>query len=360
MDTSKDNKGFLVETLALWLGTPGRDVAKAIDIPQEKISYLYELLEKDPIAASEWYFRKLLYIATLMTKERDRYFLTDAVKRLRQMSRKDLIEINKSSFVKLYLALLAKLRAQPILWKDQKRSCVCLTHDIDSRACYEFIPHVLELERQYRCPATFNFLTAWGYTPDQGLLRDISSRGSEVGLHGRTHDIALGGTPKRDIKDQLSRAREALGMPIRGFRAPALAISRNVLEVLCEIGIEYDSSMKSLSCYGQGAETCFPYIHKGIPLWEVPLTIQDDRIFRDLHLSAEEGLGVFKELILRIHAVGGVSVINTHPRILAQKETFFKEFLAWLSAQDGMWVTTTQEVVACMKNRKQEVAHHGS
>ena len=74
-------------------------------------------------------------------------------------------------------------------------------------------------------------------------------------------------------------------------------------------------------------------------------------MFRDQHLSCEEGFGIVKELTKRIANVGGVTVINTHPRILKEKFRFYQDLLEWLSYRKDFLVSPTGKVVDFMEKR---------
>lgn len=342
----------VIENFSIWTRLEPETV-KANIKEIEDMQRINTLLDLNVMGPMERVARRLMHRILLYTPKEHRHLITDTIKRLRQLVRKDLIEVPHCIFVEIYLDLIRKLNIKPLDWRGLK-SCVCLTHDVDSAEGYEFINKVLQLEKQLKTRSTYNFLTGWGYKVDRDLLKELSDNNFEIGLHGWTHDIALGCRNKNRIKSELSRAMDELGVPIEGFRAPAFSITRSLLEVLVQLGIKYDSSMKMMSCYAQGVESAYPYRYPGVNIWEIPLTIQDDRIFRDLHLSCEEGLGVVKELTTRVSEVGGVTVINTHPRLLKFKYRFYEDLLHWLLRQPDMLICPMNEVVALMEERVQK------
>jgi peptidoglycan/xylan/chitin deacetylase (PgdA/CDA1 family) len=339
----------VLNNLSLWTSLSPDFISSTIG-NQEKIKKINSLLDLNIIPPSEALYRRVLHKTLLHSPINYRLKITDSVKKLRQFVRKDLIEIPHCTFVEIYLDLIRRPGALPLSWNGNK-ACVCLCHDVDSKECYDFIPKLVDLEKHFKVRSTYNFLTNWEYKVEHSLLKELSDNNFEVGLHGWTHDIALGCRDRKRIKNELSRALDVLGMPVKGFRAPAFSITKSLLEVLSELGIKYDSSMKTLSCYGQGVETPYPYRFPNIDIWEIPLTIQDDRIFRDLHLSCEEGLGVIKELTSRTIQVNGVTVINTHPRLVKHKFSFYKDLLDWLVRQPEIFICPMNEVIGLMGQR---------
>ncbi len=96
------------------------------------------------------------------------------------------------------------------------------------------------------------------------LVREIRSDGHEIASHGYGHIEILRQSRKEFYRD-VSRSKDVLeqiiGEPVKGYRAPDFSITHSTLwalEVLKEVGFEYDSSI-------------FPIRHSryGIPDWPV-------------------------------------------------------------------------------------------
>ncbi|MFH0852535.1 MAG: polysaccharide deacetylase family protein [bacterium] len=346
----------ILNNLALWLGVKSQDVKKIGEIFLERPNSYYEgILDSQGCSRTEWLVRRLTHKIIKFIKERNRYNILDTIKKIRQLQRKDLIEISQCRFTALDAQLRKDLNIPPIDWRG-KKAVICLSHDIDSVNDYKISRKVFELNRKYGLKSTFNFLTHWGYEIDREFLKELDKDGFEIGLHGYTHDIAIGIRPEERIKRELGWALEKINWPVKGYRAPAFAVTKRLLKALKELGIKYDSSMKTVSCYGQAVETFYPYRFPGVGIWEIPLTIQDDRVFRDLNLSNEEGLGVIKELAQRVIDVGGVAVINNHPKLISDKMYYYEELLKWIAGLDNVWVATTGEVIDFMEEREKNIA----
>lgn len=346
----------ILKNLAVWLGLPVKKLKEA-DIAFDGLpsDYYENILNCQIVSSKEGLVRRLTHKTVKYLKESNRYYVLDAIKKIRQFKRKGLVEISQCRFVSLDRALRAQLNISAIDWRG-KKAVVCLSHDVDSIQDYQDSPGIYELNKKYGIRSNFNFLTHWGYHVDQDFIKELAAHGFEIGLHGYTHDIAVGIRPETRIKKELSLALKELDYPVKGYRAPAFAVTRRLLKVLKELGIKYDSSMKSVSCYGQAVETFYPYRYPDVGIWELPLTIQDDRVFRDLHLSNEEGLGVIKELTRRVIDIGGVMVINNHPKLATAKMYYYEELLKWIAGLDNVWVATTGEVVNFMEAREKKIS----
>jgi len=94
-----------------------------------------------------------------------------------------------------------------------------------------------------------------------GLVEEIADRGHEIGCHGLHHECAIDPNTKEprfskaEYKGQLRTAKakleEASGQRVTGYRAPGAYVGGWVLDVLEDIGFEYDSSVARNSLYNK-------------------------------------------------------------------------------------------------------------
>ncbi len=124
--------------------------------------------------------------------------------------------------------------------------------DLIIRRC---LPRFASLFGQRGIPATFFVVgrdvdvAANGATARsvRSALRDMVSEGHEIANHSYSHPYRLSRLPPAELRDEIARAHELLskvaGTPVVGFRAPGYDVSAQVLEVLCELGYLYDSSV---------------------------------------------------------------------------------------------------------------------
>ena len=107
---------------------------------------------------------------------------------------------------------------------------------------------LLEVLAEAETRATF-FVLGWVAERHPELLRRLVEQGHEVGSHGYDHE-KLYDTDPASLRRALSRAKrateDACGRAVRGHRAPYFSLTRQSLwavEVLAELGFEYDSSV---------------------------------------------------------------------------------------------------------------------
>lgn len=104
------------------------------------------------------------------------------------------------------------------------------------------------------------FVLGWVAERHAALVREIHRRGHEVACHGYGHRMIHRQT-RREFGEDVARAKATLedtvGTAVIGYRAPTFSVTRETLwslQVLCEAGFQYDSSI-------------FPIVHDryGIP-----------------------------------------------------------------------------------------------
>jgi len=142
---------------------------------------------------------------------------------------------------------------------------------------------VLELLDETGVHATFFVLGMLAkHRPD--LVKKIHGEGHEIAIHGTNHvhltrlDRAAA---RQDIGDSVSLISDIIGGSVHGFRAPIFSITREnlyVLDLLAELGLEYDSSIfpKAMPRYGIEGFDPEPRNYKlpeGGRIVELPLTI---------------------------------------------------------------------------------------
>lgn len=205
-----------------------------------------------------------------------------------------------------------------------------LTFDIDYKQDYDLLPHFLEDLAKHNFPATINLITHADYTISHSFISDLQKSGFEIGLHGDTHNTALAFLPKTIIRRKLQRAIDRLGFLPFGYRSPGLSYSRNLIEVLDELGFLYDSSLTTGISMYKSLE--FPYIfqHPGLRLAEVPLFMQDYNFFVNDLFSEQEAITIFKTQIAEMVKIGGVALINLHPLISFDKKVFWQALLGFM------------------------------
>jgi polysaccharide deacetylase family protein (PEP-CTERM system associated) len=89
------------------------------------------------------------------------------------------------------------------------------------------------------------FVLGWVAEKCPALVRRIAAAGHELASHGYGHDLIYTLSPdafREDVKRGVGLVEEASGHKVRGYRAPSFSITDWALDILQELGLEYDSS----------------------------------------------------------------------------------------------------------------------
>jgi peptidoglycan-N-acetylglucosamine deacetylase len=107
---------------------------------------------------------------------------------------------------------------------------------------------ILDVLSENKLKATF-FCMGWIAQKYPDILKQIKSRGHEIGCHSNMHELVYRQNKKQfwqDTQIAIKSIEDITGDKINMFRAPAFSINRETrwaFEVLAEFGIEYDSSV---------------------------------------------------------------------------------------------------------------------
>jgi len=148
---------------------------------------------------------------------------------------------------------------------DEARLC-CLTVDVDSLHCYtrfhglgpvdpaianavydRALPRFAEFFERHGVRATFFLIASDLETPgNREVAEDLCRRGHEIASHSLTHPFPFALQPeaalRREILGSKAALEDALGVAVRGFRAPGLGITPAMRPLLREAGYAWDSS----------------------------------------------------------------------------------------------------------------------
>lgn len=141
---------------------------------------------------------------------------------------------------------------------------------------------LLEMFERAGVRATF-FVLGWVTERYPGLVREIVAGGHEIACHGYSHELVYRQTPAV-FRDESRRSKDMLEnitqRPVRGYRAASYSIiaeSTWALDILAELGFEYDSSIFPVhhDRYGMPDAQREPHVLKtpaGHSLVEFPLS----------------------------------------------------------------------------------------
>lgn len=107
---------------------------------------------------------------------------------------------------------------------------------------------ILDLFDGAEVKGTF-FVLGWVADRHPALVREIAARGHEVACHGWSHQLVYNQQPavfREEARNCKALLEDLTGQPVLGYRAASYSItSRSLwaLDVLCELGFRYDSSI---------------------------------------------------------------------------------------------------------------------
>lgn len=107
---------------------------------------------------------------------------------------------------------------------------------------------LLDMLAERGVKATF-FVLGWVAARFPELVRCIAAHGHEIGCHGYSHQLIYKQTPA-EFEEETRKAKmlleDLIGAPVLGYRAASFSIvssSRWALDILIELGFQYDSSI---------------------------------------------------------------------------------------------------------------------
>lgn len=235
-------------------------------------------------------------------------------------------------------------------WPRRARAALILTHDVESAAGLRNAVRVADLEEERGLRSSFN-LVGSDYVLDPGILRELSERGFELGLHGVHHDRSLFSS-RSEFERQLPLLRaQAARLGVRGFRSPA---THRVWPWLGELPVDYDCTVPFSDPYEpQPGGCCSPWPFFIGEVIELPYTLPQDHT--TFTLLGERTIGLWLRQLERIEAAAGLAQCLSHPDpgYLGdpRKEALYREFLDAVASRPGLWRALPREVAAWWRRR---------
>jgi peptidoglycan/xylan/chitin deacetylase (PgdA/CDA1 family) len=235
-------------------------------------------------------------------------------------------------------------------WPDRHRAALTLTHDIETAAGFRLAVDIADLEESRGFRSSFNVVGSW-YPIDHGVVRELSERGFEIGLHGLQHDHSLFSS-RGEFERQLPAINDAVAMlGATGFRSPA---THRVHEWISELPVAYDCSFPHSDPYEPqpgGCCTLWPYQIGSVV--ELPYTTpQDHTLF---NLLREQTIDLWLRQVEAIDARYGLIQFLTHPDRGylgdARNRALYSGLLDALGMRNGLWRALPREVAHWWKTR---------
>ena len=235
-------------------------------------------------------------------------------------------------------------------WPNGATFAFVPTHDVETADGMRNIERIAKMEEELGFRSSWN-IVPHKYPVDRGLLRELQSRGFEIGVHGYNHDGKL--FTSRAMFDSrvpaINAALDAFGAV--GFRAPM--VHRN-LAWLQSLEIEYDASCFDADPYQAmpgGVGSAWPFMAGRFV--ELPYTLpQDHTLF--VALKERDGR-IWMEKLDFIVKLGGMALFITHPDYLDSddRRDAYRRLLERARDMDGMWHALPRQVAAWWRDRDQ-------
>ena len=215
------------------------------------------------------------------------------------------------------------------------------------------IPRILALHRELEVPATF-FLPAHVAERHPAMLEAILADGHEIAHHGYMHENVFG-LPYEDERAIFVHASERLerltGKAPLGWSAPDWGVSQQTLEILCELGMQYDASLME-----------FDRIHwietRRGRLVELPIsTPLDDWALFGVSLfpsgsyanaPAATAQQIWKEEFDGLRHFGGLFNSTFHPNLTGRpgRLRMLRELFGYMRSFDDVWWGTCEQAAS--------------
>lgn len=234
-------------------------------------------------------------------------------------------------------------------WPDRHRAAIVLTHDVEGEEGVRLALELADLEQEHGFRSAFNF-GAW-YETDPGVLRELTGRGFEVGMHGLVHDRTLFSSYEAFEASLPALAELAERLGAVGFRSPA---THRVFDWLGKLPVEYDCTIPNSDPYEPQPGGCcsvWPFLVG--PVVELPYTLPQDHTL--LTLLSRRSPDLWLEQAAQIEGEYGLVQCVSHPDrgYLGdpEKRAIYAEFLRGMAERAGFWRALPREVAAWWRRR---------
>ena len=148
----------------------------------------------------------------------------------------------------------------------------------------------------------------------------------------------------------------------KGFRAPWLNRTKDLWEVLSDMGFLYDSSYPDTDVHtpayaNTGVSSALPYHPRGLPILEIPLTLpQDWELLSWMKLPFDEAVALWRKKIEYTKQCEGMAVLLAHPRDYrdARRLEALRLFVLENASVSEVWLTSLGEFARFWIEREYE------
>ena len=257
--------------------------------------------------------------------------------------------------------LVSYMRAQQIsaipfiwFWPRGKKSCVVITHDVETESGRDFTGTLMDLDERYGIRASFQLIPQDRYQVTPAYLAGIRDRGFEVNVHDLKHDGRLFRSHKSFLRQVREINQIGSDWEAFGFRSGALYRRQ---EWFGALEFDYDMSVPNvahLEPQRGGCCTVFPYFIGNI--LEIPVTAAQD--YSLFHILNDYSTTLWQKQIQLISQRNGLISFIVHPDYIRADharqvyEDLLKRIKEMRQAEE-LWVTPPGEVNRWWRMRQQ-------
>jgi peptidoglycan/xylan/chitin deacetylase (PgdA/CDA1 family) len=210
------------------------------------------------------------------------------------------------------------------LWPGRADFAFALTHDVERAEGHAFVPQLADLDEKYGFRSSFNFVLE-DYAVDHAILRELTARGFEVGIHGLHHDGSMFSSWANFVRDSQRLARYAATLGIVGFRSPATHRNPTWMQ---QLPFEYDASFFDTDPFEVmpgGTMSIWPFFCGRFV--ELPYTLPQDHTL--LVVLGKRDPRLWLDKVDFIARWNGMAMLIAHPDFLiaSRYRAVYEEFL---------------------------------
>lgn len=262
-----------------------------------------------------------------------------------------------------------------MIWPNGAKSATMLTFDFDAETLWlsrdsanskkpgvlsqgiygaqRGVPEILKVLKDHDLPATF-YTPGWTAEKYPDRMHAILEAGHEVGHHGYLHEWIDPSKPE-DERAAFEKGLEALnrvaGIIPTGYRSPAGETSPNLISLIEEFGLLYDSSlMTDVTPYrhtledGRPGPVELPWHWSSDDAPYMIFAIQTPRPIR----SNDEVFQIWRDEFDAIHEMGGLFNLVMHPQFTGRPSRLrlLHRMIEHITSQSNVWIATGHQVAS--------------
>ena len=277
----------------------------------------------------------------------------------------------------------------PIPWPNGAKCAVAITFDMDADSLIHIakpedsldrlypismgrygplvaLPRILDTYQRLELKQSF-FIPGWCLETYPDVAESILKAGHEIGHHGYLHEdpIKTRGDQREWFERTLEVHKRICGQKPRGYRAPVYNITNEVIDLMIEHNMRYDSSMMADDIPYQvqttkGSLYEMP-VHWGTDDW--PQFAHYDEIGYMMPVrSPSQGLAGFWEEFEAQYNAGGFFMLIIHP-FLTGRLARWRQVEAWIKNtkhEKDVWFATLDEIADHMDKLQKDGTWHPS